>query len=78
MMEGSYFRKLEQNDMVCMQELHQEWFPLEYPQEFYEKILTMKKVIALGCFINIDGKEIMLGSIISQVRSGNRDVVQIY
>lgn len=74
-MEGSYFRKLEQSDMVSMQELHEEWFPLEYPQEFYEKILTMKKVIALGCFIKIDDKEIMLGSIISQVRYGNSDIV---
>ena len=77
-MEGSYFRKLEQSDMVSMKELHQEWFPLEYPQEFYEKILTMKRVIALGCFIKIDEKEVILGSIIAQVRCGNHDLVKIY
>ncbi len=64
--------------MVAMMELHQEWFPIEYPPEFYEQVLTMKKVIAYGCFIKINENEVMLGSIISQVRNGNRDLVQIY
>ncbi len=35
----------------------------------------MKKVIAYGCFIKINENEVMLGSIISQVRNGNRDLV---
>jgi hypothetical protein len=34
--------------------LHQEWFPLNYPDKFYEKILKKPGLIALGCFINIE------------------------
>ena len=33
--------------------LHSEWFPLNYPDSFYNKILGKPDVIAIGCFIKV-------------------------
>ena len=61
-----------------------EWFPLSYPESFYEKILTKPNVIAIGCFINTsdfesqsEQNEIMIGSIISKVKNDNEDITAI-
>ena len=75
---------------------------MNYPDDFYEKILHKPNVIAIGCFIdlgefkendadvvtklenlNIDEiglkseNEIMIGSIISRVKVGNDDIIEI-
>ena len=35
-----------------MKELHAEWFPIDYPQEFFDRMKN-PNVIALGCFYNV-------------------------
>ena len=60
--------------------LHQEWFPLQYSDRYFEKMLQ-NNVIALGCFIKLppiqrgsssklkkdQDVEIILGSIVTKV-----------
>ena len=62
--------------------LHQEWFPLNYPDKFYDEILKKPGLIALGCFINIEDSghkfEIMIGSIICRVKIGKDDIIEIH
>ena len=90
--------------------MHKEWFPLNYPTTYYNKLLSKDNIVAYGCFVEIkldeyecsndfrsnvrklvldgddqvefgrnDGKrELMLGAIISKVRDGKRDAVEIY
>ena len=62
--------------------LHQEWFPLNYPDKFYDEILKKPGLIALGCFINIEDSghkfEIMIGSIICRIKIGKDDIIQIH
>lgn len=36
-----------------MKELHKEWFPIDYPQEFFDRI-RKKSVISIGCFYNVE------------------------
>ena len=52
--ENIYFRPIAQADMDEIKDLHKEWFPLNYPDSFYKKILTNNNVIAIGCFIKVD------------------------
>lgn len=46
-----YFRDITPTDMQEIKNLHREWFPLDYPDSFYDKILLKRHVIALGCFV---------------------------
>ena len=48
-----YFRPLESDDLQTIRELHSEWFPLNYPDSFYDKILIKTGIIAIGCFISV-------------------------
>mmetsp|Transcript_10087 Transcript_10087/g.17018 ORF Transcript_10087/g.17018 Transcript_10087/m.17018 type:complete len:174 (+) Transcript_10087:413-934(+) len=65
-----YFRRLEQGDLTEIKNLHKEWFPLNYPQSFYDKVLLKPKIIPLGCFISIPVGS-MGGDDLSEVESGN-------
>ena len=49
-----YFRELEKMDLPDIKLLHKEWFPLNYPESYYEKLLKKKGIVALGAFIEID------------------------
>ena len=62
-----YFRPLTQEDLDKIKSLHKEWFPLSYPESWYNKILKKERVIALGCFIEYNDQEILIGSIISRI-----------
>mmetsp|Transcript_34081 Transcript_34081/g.52360 ORF Transcript_34081/g.52360 Transcript_34081/m.52360 type:complete len:108 (-) Transcript_34081:309-632(-) len=87
--------------MLEIENLHKEWFPLDYPKKFYETVLQKERVIAIGCFIenpygshevvslqegdeeqkekeDHQPKEIMLGSIISRIKIGKDDVIDIH
>ena len=46
-----YFRKLNQKDIEEMENLHKEWFPLNYPDSFYQNVFKKNNTIALGCFL---------------------------
>ena len=50
--ENVYFRKLTQEDVDEVRKLHEEWFPLNYPDSFYNKV-AKNNVIAIGCFTKI-------------------------
>ena len=77
MLENVYFRDICQNDIEEIRNLHLEWFPLNYPDSFYDKILQKKNIIARGCFIKLENLEILLGTIISRVKIGCEDVINI-
>lgn len=89
--------------MAEVKALHKEWFPLNYPEDFYQKLLKKEDILAIGIFIEVeaanpvferkmdlgngekhqafrnDGKiEVMLGSIISKVRTGKEEACEIY
>lgn len=76
-----YFKEIQQSDLEEIKKLHTEWFPLSYPQSFYDKILTKANVIAIGCFItltlNNEPRELILGTIISRIKTGNDDIQEI-
>lgn len=67
--------------------MHSEWFPLNYPDKFYDTILTKKNVIPIGCFIKLivpteeggeQEQEVILGSIISRVKEQKQDITEIH
>ena len=69
-----YFRKLNAKDIKELKDLHDEWFPMNYSDSFYQRVLK-KNVIAVGCFVkslpvpeNPEEKEIIIGAILSKVR----------
>ena len=47
-------RPLIQNDILDCKKLFKEWFPLTYPESWYNKILSKQRVIALGYFVKIN------------------------
>ena len=82
-----YYRDLKQEDLEEIRNLHAEWFPLNYPDKFYDTILEKKNVIPIGCFVKLivtdeKGKEIekevLLGSIISRVKEQKPDITEIH
>ena len=50
--ENMEYRGLGIEDQIAMKELHAEWFPIDYPQEFFDRMRN-PNVIALGCFYNV-------------------------
>jgi hypothetical protein len=62
-----------------VKKLHEEWFPLSYPDSFYKKI-NRNNVISIGCFAKINAtdsetkeniiKEVTLGTILIKVSIG--------
>ena len=73
-----------------MRKLHREWFPLNYPDSFYDKLLHKPQVLPIGCFLSVpkdcednskrgrrEFAEVMLGSIISRMKTGKDDIVEI-
>ena len=63
--------------------MHEEWFPLDYPDKFYRRVLQKSGIIAKGCFIQFYDKEskitheVLVASIISRVKSGKEDAQEI-
>ena len=63
-----------------MKALHEEWFPINYPQAFYDRMKS-RKVIAIGCFYRVElpanqehpaGEElILIGTIFSKIEAEN-------
>ena len=43
---------LSGEDIAEMKQLHKEWFPIDYPQKFFEKV-RKTEVIAIGCFYQV-------------------------
>ena len=77
-LQSMYFRQLTQEDLDKIKSLHKEWFPLSYPESWYNKILKKERVIALGCFIEHNDQEILIGSIISRIQVAKPDVIEIH
>jgi hypothetical protein len=47
------YRLLDSSDMEEIMALHKEWFPLDYPPDYFRKI-KKNNVIAIGCFYDIE------------------------
>ena len=60
--------------------LHKEWFPLDYPDKFYAKVLNKSGIIAKGCFLNIykHKKPVPIATIIGRVKPGKDDAQEIF
>ena len=53
-----YFRELETRDVPELRLQHKEWYPLSYPDSYYEKTLKKEKIVKIGCFISIHGLDL--------------------
>ena len=73
------FKALSEEDQADMKELHAEWFPIDYPQEFFDR-MHKTNVISLGCFYNVEVAEatdnspamveaVLIGIIYSKVKT---------
>ena len=63
--------------------MHEEWFPLNYPDSFYEKISNSHDLISLGCYIDLKGRKgkkhrALLGIILTRIQRGKEDINEIY
>ncbi len=67
--------------MTEIRSLHEEWFPLNYPTSFYEKIYT-GTFLCIGCFCEVKRgkkkKEVLLGMIMARVQHGKEEINEIY
>ena len=82
------YKGLSDEDQAEMKALHKEWFPIDYPQEFFDRMRN-NNVIAIGCFYKIkipeqeDGTSvseelILIGAIFSKIeRENDRNEVMI-
>ena len=66
--ENIIYKPLSKNNLEEVKNLHKEWFPIEYDDEFFEEILNDKgkNYFTIGAFYNIpykddSNKEIILG-----------------
>jgi hypothetical protein len=64
---------LTAEDVFEVRNLHDEWFPLNYPDSFYKKIFR-HNYISIGCFAKLVSsdaepveKEVILGAILLKV-----------
>ena len=44
------------HDIEEIKVLHKEWFPIKYPQKFFDKI-RRTEVVAVGCFYKVPVRE---------------------
>lgn len=51
-LDSIYFRQLTSEDLKEVKNLHEEWFPLSYPDSFYNRI-HKNNVVAVGCFTKL-------------------------
>lgn len=82
-----YFRALDSRDLIETKALHQEWFPLNYSDEYFKKILK-KQLIALGYFYPLDEStdapgsgslrsEVMVGLILTRIERNKDEVIEV-
>lgn len=60
-----YFKNLLLSHIGQVILLFREWFPINYNREYIEHFIKNNKNdrIAIGCFINIDGEEYVIGKL---------------
>ena len=59
-----------------MKELHEEWFPFDYPQHFYDR-MGKRNYLAMGCFYKVEmeddySEEVMIGCMFSRIERETR------
>ena len=68
-----YYRELIHSDKDEVVLLHKEWFPIDYDDDYFEKILNPEKrdkeYFSLGAFYKSEGREFILGAIICELRT---------
>eukprot|EP00347_Sterkiella_histriomuscorum_P021403 403334091 len=74
-----YFSEIDKLHLAELKQLHEEWFPLIYPDTFYNKI-HKRKILAIGCFIDLDedNRNVILGTILVNIKNNNDEIVQMY
>ena len=76
-----YYKPLGPEHYEEVQNLHKEWFPVEYPKELFDNSLLHNEggYIAQGAFyfLEEEKKEIILGLIITEWRAVNRSFVHM-
>ena len=45
-----YYRELEEKDLIEIENLHNEWFPIRYGPEYFKSVTKYESVIGIGCF----------------------------
>ena len=63
---------LTSQDIEEMKVLHKEWFPINYPQKFFDKIVKTN-VIAIGCFYQVPLEKPQLNNMIIEEESKTDD-----
>ena len=44
---------IEQNDIDEVMALHKEWFPIDYPENYFRS-MKQKRIIAIGCYYRLE------------------------
>ena len=60
------FKALEVDDSIEIRKLHEEWFPHNYPQKFFDR-MENNNIIAIGCFYRVKEELLLIGCIISKI-----------
>lgn len=55
-------------DQNEIRNLHQEWFPIPYGQDFFDRI-KKSNVIAIGCFYKLSDRDVIIGTIMSKIQT---------
>ena len=64
------YRLLEDSDLREAKDLHREWFPVEYSENYYTSITKYKRNIAVGAFYHYKGRKsrlFLLGVIFANI-----------
>jgi ribosomal protein S18 acetylase RimI-like enzyme len=72
-----YYRKLSREDIDEVKNLHKEWFPIDYGEEYFEKIFNALEnknengimFYTLGAVILINNMECILGAVICEMKT---------
>ena len=72
-----FCNKLTADDIIELRKLHQEWFPIPYDSDFYDRI-KRDNYIPIGAFYRLpDGSKVLIGSIFCHLKkeSENNQVI---
>ena len=62
------YKTLSKSHLVEIKKLHKEWFPVEYDDDYFQKIFNNNSIFTIAAYYNIQNKEIILGMAICQFR----------
>ena len=68
--EDIIYKPLSKSQIDEIQKLHKEWFPIEYENDYFQKIFINENgtYFTIGAFYNVQNKEIILGLALCEYR----------